>query len=148
MKEKLVKSIISLIIISIYFLSNMFFYSVNASNPGGSSGGDAGESSGTGGTSSEWMTLVEDVSSGEASEDVTTPLTNLAGTVITVVKVVCAGVAVIMLIVLGIKYMTSAPNERASIMKHAWVYLVGAIILFASSGIITILEQFATKIKE
>ena len=33
-----------------------------------------------------------------------------------------------MLIVLAMKYMMSAPGERADIKKHAVVYVVGAVV--------------------
>lgn len=59
--------------------------------------------------------------------------------VITTVRVIAAAIAIIMLIALGMKYMTSAPGDRADIKKHAVVYVVGAFILFAVPGIISVL---------
>ncbi len=68
---------------------------------------------------------------------------NITGTILAVVQVIGVAVAVIMLIVLAIKYMMSAPNDRAEIKKHAVVYVVGAVVLFASSGILGIIRGFA-----
>lgn len=70
----------------------------------------------------------------------------IAGTVITVAQVICSGVAVAMLTVLGIKYMTSAAGDKATIKKHAVVYVVGAIVMFASTGILEIIQSFAAGI--
>ncbi len=67
----------------------------------------------------------------------------ITGVILAVVQVVGAAIAVIMLLVLGIKYMHSAPNDRAEIKKHAVVYVVGAVVLFASSGILGIIRTFA-----
>ena len=67
--------------------------------------------------------------------------TDLGGTAITVTRVICMGVAFSMLIVLGIKYMVSAPNDRAQVMKHAWVYFIGAVVMFTSSGIISLIAK-------
>ena len=67
------------------------------------------------------------------------------GTAIVIVRTVAVGVAFIMLLVLAIKYMTSAPSDRATIVKHAYVYIVGAVILFASSGILGIIAKFASQ---
>ena len=54
-----------------------------------------------------------------------------------------------MLAVLAMKYMSAAPGEKATIKKHAAVYIVGAIVLFGAAGILNIIETFATKnIKE
>ena len=55
------------------------------------------------------------------------------------------GVAVIMLIVLAIKYISAAPGDKAEIKKHAVVYVVGAVILFAATGILQIIRTFATQ---
>ena len=55
-------------------------------------------------------------------------------------QVAAIGIASIMLIVLGIRYVSSAPNEKAEIKKHATVYLVGACIAFGASGLIQIFK--------
>lgn len=67
----------------------------------------------------------------------------IIGAILTVVQVVGSGVAVIMLIVLAIKYISAAPSDKAEIKKHAVVYVVGAVVLFAASGIIGIVRKFA-----
>jgi hypothetical protein len=68
---------------------------------------------------------------------------NVVGAVLKVTRVIATGVALIMLTVLAIKYMASAPNDRATIKQHAVVYIVGAIVLFASSAILGIIQNFA-----
>lgn len=72
---------------------------------------------------------------------------SLSGTFITIFQVVGVGVALIMLIVLAMKYMLSAPGDKATIKKHAVVYIVGAIILFSVSAILGILGNFAGNIQ-
>lgn len=71
----------------------------------------------------------------------------LIGAALTVVQVVGSGVAVIMLIVLAIKYISAAPSDKAEIKKHAVVYVVGAVVLFAASGIIGIVRNFAGNVR-
>lgn len=70
----------------------------------------------------------------------------IIGAMLTVVQVVGSGVAVIMLIVLAIKYISAAPSDKAEIKKHAVVYVVGAVVLFAAAGIIGIVRNFAGNI--
>ena len=65
--------------------------------------------------------------------------------IIGIVQVVAVGMAAIMLVFLAIKYMTSSVNEKAEIKKHAVVYVVGAIIAFAASGILEIFKDFVLK---
>ncbi len=69
--------------------------------------------------------------------------TNIVGAILQVARIVAVGVALIMLTVLAIKYMSSAPNEKAEIKKYAVVYIVGAVVMFAASGILTIIQKFA-----
>lgn len=66
--------------------------------------------------------------------------------VIGIMQVIAVGLAVIMLIVLAIKYMVSSVGDRAEIKKHAVVYGVGAVILFGTTGILQIIKAFAESI--
>lgn len=68
---------------------------------------------------------------------------NIAGQILGVVQVVGVSVAVIMLIVLAIKYISAAPNDKAEIKKHAVVYVVGAVVLFGAAGLLQIIKSLA-----
>ena len=74
-------------------------------------------------------------------------INRIIGSVLTIVQVVGCGVAVIMLIVLAIKYISAAPGDKADIKKHAVVYVVGAVVLFAASGILQIVKNFADNVQ-
>ena len=80
------------------------------------------------------------------SSNASESLQNLIGAAITIIQVVGSGVAIIMLIVLAIKYISAAPGDKAEIKKHAVVYVVGAIVLFAATGILGIVKSFASNI--
>ena len=67
--------------------------------------------------------------------------------VLTIAQVIGVGVAVIMLIVLAIKYISAAPSDKAEIKKHMVVYVVGSILLFAASGVLEIIKRFASMVK-
>lgn len=54
------------------------------------------------------------------------------------------GVAIIMLVVMAIKYISAAPNEKAELKKGITIYVVGAIVLFAAAGILQVIKNFAT----
>lgn len=71
---------------------------------------------------------------------------NIIGALITIVQIIGTGVAIIMLIVLAIKYISAAPGDKADIKKHAVVYVVGAIVLFAATGILQIIKSFSSNI--
>lgn len=71
---------------------------------------------------------------------------NLIGSILGVVQVIAMGVAVIMLIVLAIKYISAAPSEKADIKKGMITYVVGAILLFGATAILQVIKTFAGNI--
>ena len=95
---------------------------------------------------SDMMGLVNDQADAEATDNVTSAVTNVSGAVITIARVISAAVAVAMLAIVGMKYMSAAPSEKADIKKHAVVYIVGAVIMFACTGILGIIQKFAASI--
>lgn len=100
----------------------------------------------TGAFAFDWASQINNSAGATGDTNVTGAATNIAGSVVTIARVVCVGVAITMLVVLAMKYMTSAPSDRASIKKSAITYVVGAIIMFAASGILGIIQNFANVI--
>ena len=49
-----------------------------------------------------------------------------------------------MLTYVAIKYMSAAPSEKAEFKKSATAMIVGAIVLFAATQILTVIANFAT----
>lgn len=74
-------------------------------------------------------------------------ISNTSGTAISIARIVGAAIAIIMLLVIAIKYMISSAGDRADIKKHAVAYVVGAVVLFGAVGILGILNDIAEKIK-
>ena len=70
---------------------------------------------------------------------------NIIGMIINIAQVIGTGVAIIMLVVLAIKYIAASPEGKAEIKKNATIYIVGAVILFAASGLLGIIRNFAVK---
>lgn len=68
---------------------------------------------------------------------------SVMGSVINIVSIVGAGIAIIMLIWLAIKYLnTYHPTEKAEIKKQLPVYITGAVILFSASSLLKIIQMF------
>ncbi len=78
-----------------------------------------------------------------ADSGTTNAAQNIIGAIISVIQIIGTGVAIIMLVVLAIKYISAAPGDKAEIKKHAVVYVVGAVVLFAATGILQIVKSFA-----
>lgn len=54
--------------------------------------------------------------------------------------------AVVILMILGIKYMMGSAEEKAEYKKTMIPYLVGAVLIFAASTIANIIYNFATNL--
>lgn len=83
---------------------------------------------------------------GNTTGGTATTIQNQANDIIGIVQVVAVAIAVIMLIWLAIKYISAAPSEKADIKKSALIYIVGAVLLFATTGILQVIKTFATNI--
>lgn len=77
-----------------------------------------------------------------ASSDSSNTFSGILNIILGIVQVIGIAVAVIMLIVLAIKYVSAAPGDKAEIKQHAVVYVVGAVVLFGASGLLEIIKQF------
>ena len=51
-------------------------------------------------------------------------------------------VAIIGLMVIGIKYMISSPDEKATIKDKLVIYVVGAVIMFSASGLVGLIRSW------
>lgn len=80
-------------------------------------------------------------------DGVTVVVDKVGGTVINIIRIVSVTIALVMLLVIAMRYMISSPGDRADIKKHAVAYVIGAFILFGVTGILTILTNFADQIK-
>lgn len=70
-----------------------------------------------------------------ANENATEGMKDLVGRILGFVQVVGSAAAVIMIVVLGIKYMVGSVEEKAEYKKTMVPYAVGAICIFAASNI-------------
>lgn len=74
-----------------------------------------------------------------------TLVANSGETTVAVLRIASAAISIIVLLVIAMKYMISAPGDRADIKKHAITYVVGTFILFAAAQIIAALIDIADK---
>ena len=81
------------------------------------------------------------------STDASNSVTSIANIVFGIIQVIALAVAVIMLTILGIKYVSASPEGKADIKKSATIYIVGAVLLFGTTGILQLIKSFASKPK-
>jgi hypothetical protein len=71
-----------------------------------------------------------------------TSVSNMSGSVLAIVRIVAVGIGLIMLTVLGMKYLLAAPGDRAEIKGSAFRYVLGALIMFGAAEIFALIESF------
>ena len=74
----------------------------------------------------------------------TNEITYVGNSVIGILQVVGIVLSVIVLIVLGIKYMMGSAEEKAEYKKTMMPYIVGAALIFAASAFAQVIYQFFT----
>ena len=121
MKRNLVK-IITVLVVLLIVLSNLVTFAVNLSEKFNGN-------------------LSNDLSGAKTATQ------EIVGTVLDVVRIVGMGIALIMLTYIGIKFMLASPNERANIKQYSINYVIGAFILIAGVGLLTVVRDFALTIK-
>ena len=74
----------------------------------------------------------------------TEKLQGLGNQAITIVSVLGSIVSVIVLIVLGLKYMMGSTEEKAEYKKTLMPYVIGAILVFAASAVAGVIFSVAS----
>lgn len=83
---------------------------------------------------------------GDGSKTDTSSIDNLGQDVIKIVSTAGAIISVVVLIVLGIKYMMGSAEEKAEYKKTLLPYIIGAAFVFAATTIATIIFNFSSTI--
>jgi hypothetical protein len=79
-------------------------------------------------------------------DNTSTKVADIGGRILGIVTTFGMVVAVIMLVWLAIKYISASPDGKASIKDSSVIYVVGAIILFAASGIVKLISAYGSDI--
>lgn len=78
---------------------------------------------------------------GDSSVD-TKGITDIGNKLITIITTIGIVVSVIVLVVLGVKYMIGSAEEKAEYKKTLMPYVIGAGLVFAASSIAQIIYSF------
>lgn len=75
-----------------------------------------------------------------------TAVTKTANNIIGIVQVICYAAAVIMLVLVGVKFITASPECKAEIKKSAIQYVIGAIIVFAAGALLGVISNLSNSV--
>ena len=81
---------------------------------------------------------------GNTSAQGTSEIQGVGNSIIGILQVVGIVLSVVILIVLGIKYMMGSAEEKAEYKKTMMPYVVGAALIFAASALAQVIYRFFT----
>ena len=77
----------------------------------------------------------------------TDKVVSLGKTIVTIMQTVGIVVAVVVLLILGIKYMMGSAEEKAEYKKTLIPYLIGCIMIFAITEIVSIIYNLVSQVE-
>lgn len=88
--------------------------------------------------------ILGDLNKYAQTQEVSTKFSDMVGGILGVVQTIGSVLAVICLIVLGVKYMLGSVEEKAEYKKTLMPYMLGAIMVFGISNLLKIVYEIAT----
>lgn len=79
---------------------------------------------------------------GQGDKIDTTGITAWSNSIINVVSIVGSAAAIIILIILGVKYMMGSAEEKAEYKKTLLPYIIGAVFVFGASVLTKVIYDF------
>lgn len=86
-----------------------------------------------------------DYNPNKSNEEVPEKFTNMVGIIATTIQTIGVILSVIVIGLLGIKYMTGSVEERADYKKSMIPFLVGTVMLVAIGTILRLINDFTTQ---
>ena len=75
-----------------------------------------------------------------------TQIKSVGEKIVGIIQVIGIVIAVVVIMVVGIKYMMGSVEEKAEYKKTMMPYIIGAVLIFAGSTLANVVYQFATGI--
>jgi len=86
------------------------------------------------------MKAANNGASGGTSSHTAEVINNIIG----LIQAAGSGIALIVIALMGIKYMLAAPSEKADTKKMIMPVIIGCVLLFGAANLAAIIENFAT----
>ena len=90
------------------------------------------------------MTEASDVK----SEDLNSGIAKSINDVIGLLQIAGTGIALIVVTILGIKYMLASPSEKADTKKQILPILIGCVLVFGAVTLVSAMTDLAATVKE
>lgn len=90
--------------------------------------------------------IISGIETGSTVSD-TSNITTVGANIVNIIQVVGIVIAVVVLLVIGIKYLIGSAQEKAEYKKTMIPYIVGAILIFAGTSLVKVIYQLANEVK-
>lgn len=90
------------------------------------------------------LSNINSAGSVDKTTDANTKLTTISGSIISFIRNLALVIGVVMISILGIKYMMGSAEEKAAYKKTLIPLAVGIILVVAATSIITLVIEFAS----
>ena len=82
------------------------------------------------------------------NQDASKSISDFGGQIVGTLQTIGTVIAIVILVVLGIKYMIGSPEEKSEYKKTMIPYLIGAVLIFAAVTIANIVYNFTTSFNQ
>ena len=88
-------------------------------------------------------TLISTMSGVSTMASTTSKVGTVINNVIGLIQMVGSGIALIVITILGIKYLLASPGEKADVKKQIFPILIGCVLLFGAVNLMEAVAEFA-----
>lgn len=88
--------------------------------------------------------LITDMGSANTMPTGSTKFKNIINSVIKIIQVAGSGISLIVVTMLGVKYMMASAQEKADLKKSIVPILIGCVLLFAGANLVGIIADTAS----
>ena len=128
------KKIISLILI--FSILNVFFINTKSYAEGTTDSGV-----------SEVIEAMRETSNPANMENSNINTKNVINSIIGILQFVGSGISIIVITIMGLKYLLAAPSEKAEVKKMAIPIVIGCVLLFGAINLVGAIEEFTSVLK-
>lgn len=128
------KKIISIILIML--ILSMFFITTKSYAEGTTDSGV-----------SEVIEAMRETSNPSNMEDSNSNTKNVINSIIGILQFVGSGISIIVITIMGLKYLLAAPSEKAEVKKMAIPIVIGCVLLFGAINLVGAIEEFTSVLK-
>lgn len=96
---------------------------------------------------SEVITAMQDTSNASSVASGDSNTKNVINSIIGILQFVGSGISIIVITLMGVKYILAAPGEKAEVKKMAIPIVIGCVLLFGAVNLVGAIEEFTEVLK-